>query len=92
MIPASWATTAAAARLSTPSLARRELTWALTVPSTTCRRRAIWPLDRPPPRRASTSRSRGEGGDPVTGGGAPTGQGAGARGGEVRDDPGRDLR
>lgn len=34
----------------------------------------------------------GEGGDPVAGGGAPAGQGAGTRGGEVRDDPGRDLR
>ncbi|MGX1226676.1 hypothetical protein RKD42_007935 [Streptomyces ambofaciens] len=34
----------------------------------------------------------GERGDPAAGGGAPTGQRAGARGGEVRDDPGRDPR
>lgn len=34
----------------------------------------------------------GEGRDPVTGSGTPTGQGAGSRGGEVRDDPGRDPR
>jgi undecaprenyl-diphosphatase len=34
----------------------------------------------------------GEGGDPMPGGGAPTGQAAHARRGEVRDDPGRDLR
>lgn len=33
-----------------------------------------------------------EGGDPVAGGGAPTGHGARARRGEVRHDPGRDLR
>lgn len=34
----------------------------------------------------------GESGDPVPGGGAPAGQGARARHGEVHDDPGRDLR
>jgi undecaprenyl-diphosphatase len=34
----------------------------------------------------------GEGGDPFAGGGAPAGQGAGTRRGEVGDDPGRDLR
>jgi undecaprenyl-diphosphatase len=34
----------------------------------------------------------GEGGDPAAGGGTPAGQRAGARGGEVGDDPGRDLR
>lgn len=33
-----------------------------------------------------------EGGHPVAGGGAPTGQGARARRSEVRDDPGRDFR